>query len=99
MLNDNPEPPQGGYSTYMPTLAERFWRFAGWHSHYPELPEEVRDWPGWAATDVNIYLGFTDRLRLLLNGRLLLKLRHAADKPFDEMVTASSVELVRPGGP
>lgn len=81
---------------YKASWGERFWRWAGWHGQYPELPPEVDKWPGWAATTVRIQLSIGDRLRLLINGRMRLRLRHAADVQFNEMVMASSLELVSP---
>lgn len=89
-----------GYMVYIPTRAERFWRWAGFHSHIPEMSEEGEKLPGWIMTKVGIHLGFFDRLRLLIKGELLVRIEirtSASPEHLERVISASSVELVAPG--
>lgn len=81
---------------YRPTLAERFWRKAGWRYQRQELPDDAPT-EGWAMTQVHLNVSFADRLRLLLTGRVRLDVRQAFDTPVDTVVCATSVEILRPG--
>lgn len=82
---------------YRPTFAERFWRKAGYRYHLQELPDEADGMPGWAMTHVNLTLSFTDRLRLLISGRMRLDVRQAMSESVTTVISATSVEIVRPG--
>lgn len=81
---------------YRPTLAERFWRKAGFRYHLQDLPDDAPT-EGWAMTQVRLNVSFTDRLRLLLTGRMRLDVRQAFNAPVDTVVCATSVEILRPG--
>ncbi len=86
---------------YKPSLAERLWRALGWQPHHADLPEtpEVEAMPGWAMTTICIEFSLIDRLRLLLTGRLRLDVRQAMDARVNEVVSASSHEILPPGKP
>jgi hypothetical protein len=76
VAEDAPEAkPHGGYAAYhIPTRMERFWRSMGFRFHHGEDPEGVDDLPGWMRSEIRLNFSFSDRLRLLLTGRLRLTL-------------------------
>lgn len=62
-----------GYAMiYVPTRMERFWRAMGFRFHHGEEPEGVDELPGWMRSEIGLNFSFSDRLRLLLTGRLRL---------------------------
>lgn len=70
---DEQEPTKHAYySVPMPTLRQRFWRAAGFHYHRGDDPPDIETLSGWMKTDIRIHFGFTDRLRLLLTGKLFV---------------------------
>lgn len=74
MDNDNDPEAKNGYVTYSPTLAERIWRRLGFRYHIGEEPEDIEQLKGWMCTETRMRFGFADRLRLLLSGRLHIRL-------------------------
>lgn len=60
------------YSVYKPTLRERFWRAAGFHYHHGDDPPDIEALTGWMKTDIHLHFSFTDRVRLLLTGKLFV---------------------------
>lgn len=59
-----------------PTWRRRIWRKLGfvYHLGADPTPEEIADRPGWMTTESSFRFGWCDRLRLLLTGRLNIKL-------------------------
>lgn len=77
MPTDTPaltEPIKNGYVTYTPTRSERFWRALGFRYHLGEEPEGIDQLKGWMCTEMRMHLSFADRVRLLLTGRIHLRL-------------------------
>lgn len=66
---------------YVPTWRERFWRKLGFRHHRGEEPRDVDAMPGWMNTATCFSFSFTDRLRLLLTGRLLISTISHTDTP------------------
>ena len=64
-----------------PTLMERFWRKVGFHYHLGDEPQGAESLPGWSQTNQYFHFGWSDRLRLLISGRLLVKLTMSTDTP------------------
>ncbi len=95
-LLDTYETASGCYSVYVPRRAERFWRAMGYHGAYPELPEEAEKLLGWIATDVCIHLSFWDRVRLLMSGKALVRVRTRTDAEVKEAISGSSFEVLPP---
>lgn len=73
MENDTPAI-QNGYVTYQPSLIERAWRGLGFRYHLGEDPEDIDQLKGWMCTETQMRFSFADRVRLLLSGRLNLRL-------------------------
>jgi hypothetical protein len=73
MENDTPAI-QHGYATYQPSLIERAWRGLGFRYHLGEEPEGADQLKGWMCTETRMRFSFADRLRLLLSGRLHIRL-------------------------
>ncbi len=63
-----------GAMEYRPTLIERIWRALGFSYHLGAEPGDIDTLPGWMCTETRMHFGFRDRLRLLISGRLHLKL-------------------------
>lgn len=81
---------------YRPTIAERFWCKAGFRYHLQDLPDDAPS-DGWAMTHVRLNVLFSDRLRLLLSGKLRLDVRQGFNTPVDTVVSATSIQILRPG--
>lgn len=77
MVSETPamtEPINNGFVTYTPTRSERFWRALGFRYHLGDEPEGIDQLKGWMCTETRMRLSFADRVRLLLTGRLHLRL-------------------------
>lgn len=62
-----------GYEA-VPSLAQRAWRALGFRYHLGEEPEGIEKLEGWMCTETRMHFSISDRLRLLLTGRLHIKL-------------------------
>ncbi len=65
---------ENGAMYHVPTLSERAWRWLGFRYHLGTEPEGVDGMQGWMCTDSRMHFGWADRLRLLVSGRLHLRL-------------------------
>lgn len=65
---------KNGYVTYQPTRAERAWRWLGFRYHLGDEPEGIDQLKFWMCTETRMRFGVADRLRLLLTGRLHMRL-------------------------
>jgi len=63
-----------GAFEHVPTLSQRTWRALGFRYHHGEEPEGFELLDGWMCTDTRMQFGILDRLRLLLTGRLYIRL-------------------------
>jgi hypothetical protein len=97
-IADKQEVPEtsGFYMEYVPNRRERFWRAMGYRSKHPDLPEEAEKLPGWIATDIRVHISFMDRLRLLVSGKAMVRVRTATDAPVKTAISASTFEVVPP---
>lgn len=59
---------------HVPTMRERAWRWLGFRYHLGKEPEGIDGMQGWMCTDSRLDFCWSDRLRLLLTGRLRLRL-------------------------
>ena len=81
-----------------PTIRERFWRALGFRYHLVDLPHDIEQkLPGWMMTRSLIAFSLSDRVRLLLTGRLYLDLRQASDVSVSEVHSALSFRIGAPG--
>lgn len=65
---------QGFAMHHVPTPRERAWRWLGFRYHLGEEPDGIDALPGWMCTRTRLHLGWPDRLRLLVSGRLHMQL-------------------------
>ena len=63
-----------GAVAYRPTITQRIWLALGFCYHVGAEPEDVEKLAGWMCTETRMHFGFLDRLRLLISGRLHIKL-------------------------
>lgn len=82
---------------YKPSRTERFWRALGYCSHRPVMSEEGEKLPFWIMTNVNVNMSILDRIRLLISGKMIVRTETRTDVPVATTITASSVEIERPG--
>lgn len=57
-----------------PTWGERAWRFLGYRYHLGDEPEGIDAMQGWMCTESRLHFGLADRVRLLVSGRLHMRL-------------------------
>lgn len=67
-------PGPSGYQTHCPSRTARFWRAVGFRYHLGDSPDDVDALPGWMVTETRMHFGVFDRLRLLMTGRLYIRL-------------------------
>lgn len=65
---------ESGAMYHVPTLAQRAWKRLGYRYHLGDEPDGVDALPGWMCTETRLHFGWADRIRLLLSGRLHMKL-------------------------
>lgn len=86
-----------GYAmTRTPTLYERFIRWAGFRSTHNDMPQTAELMPGWMMTHLHIDFCLSDRLRLLLTGRLRIRLEQRTSAVVDEAVSVASPRILAP---
>lgn len=56
----------------VPTLRQRMLRRLGYRYHLGDEPEGCDALEGWIRTNIRMRIGWADRLRLLITGRLLI---------------------------
>src|SRR5258707_7790648 len=84
----------------VPTFAQKFWRALGFRYHLGDEPPDSEQLRGWMKTDMHLHFGWTDRLRLLVSGRLFIASIVSTDTP-SPMVCKSRMDwhIKRPGEP
>ena len=84
-----------------PTFKERFWRWSGFHGAHaprPEEDEEAEGWaPSWFIVGTRVYLGWPDRFRVLLSGKLHVEQAIKTDVPIGRSRSTSAVGILPPG--
>lgn len=65
---------ENGYAVYRPSFVERFWMRLGYRYHLGEDAKDIENLPGWMCTETRMRFSIMDRIRLLLSGRLHIKL-------------------------
>lgn len=65
---------ENGAMYHIPTMRERLVRRIGYRYHLGDEPTGVDAMPGWMVTETRLHFGWADRLRLLLSGRLHMRL-------------------------
>ena len=81
-----------------PTRRERFWRWAGFRFHLGSDESQPDNAAGWMQTRSTMYLGWSDRLRILMSGRLALQHTYHMDTPTpDKVHTRFDWHILPPG--
>lgn len=83
---------------YVPTRRVRFWRKLGFRFHLGEDPENCDAFQGWMQTCTTFRFCWSDRLRLLLTGRLQVTISNHLDTPSPhEFHTRMDWQIYAPG--
>lgn len=82
---------------YQPTRRERLWRWLGFRYHLGDTPDGADDLPGWMCTETRMHLSVADRVRLLVTGRLHLKLVQHLPVQCDFAKNRFDWRIVAPG--
>lgn len=80
-----------------PTLRQRLWWRLGYQWRIAETPAGAEALQGWMKTEVVVCLSFSDRLRLLLSGRLRLNVINHTDIQIGRAIASTDVLVVPPG--
>ena len=97
VLRENMTIIENGIQVYTPSLTERLWRALGYRSHRPEMSEDGEKLPFWIMTNTHVNMSILDRIRLLVSGKMIVRTETRTDVPVAITITASSVEIERPG--
>lgn len=92
------EATHGAFET-KPTLAQRAARFFGFRYHLGEDPEGVDAYQGWMVTETRMHFGFLDRVRLLVSGKLHIKLVQHTPEEVDDFRNRLDWRILPPGEP
>lgn len=84
------------FMEYKPTRLERFWLALGFGCRVPETTEAMENLPGWMVTNVVIRPRFSDRLRFLICGSALVRIKTHTEHAPGHALSASSFELKPP---
>ena len=82
---------------HVPTWRERAMRRLGFRYHMGETPEGADDMPGWMCTESRMHFSFTDRLRLLVSGRLHIRLVQHMTQQVDSATNRLDFHILAPG--
>lgn len=63
-----------GAMEHRPSWRARAWRRLGFRYHLGEDPKDADSLPGWMCTETRMHFSFGDRLRLLLTGKLHIRI-------------------------
>jgi hypothetical protein len=88
---------ESGAYHHVPTWRERAWRRLGYRYHLGDEPPDTDALPGWMCTETRMRFGWPDRLRLLLTGRLHLRLVQYLPVQCDYAKNRLDWQIDRPG--
>ncbi len=80
-----------------PTLRERLVRRLGFRYHLGQTPDGADDLPGWMCTESRIHFSVADRVRLLLTGRLHIRLVQHTTQQVDSAKNRLDFYIQAPG--
>lgn len=97
-MSETNEATHGGYAmSYAPTKSERLWYALGYRYHLGEEPDDIDALEGWMCTVTRMQFSLADRLRLLLTGRLHIRLVQHLPVRCDFSRNRLDWEIRRPG--
>lgn len=82
------------------TPTQRLWDWLGFGQSYPEispLEDSPNFAPGALVINTKVNVGWPDRLRLLLSGRVVVRTRTVTKEPITVAITRSTFSICRPG--
>lgn len=82
---------------HVPTWRERAWRRLGYRYHLGDEPDGIDAMPGWMCTESRIHFGWADRIRLLLSGRLHMRLVQHTTVQVEDTKNRLDWHIVAPG--
>ena len=88
---------ENGAMHHIPTFAERAWRRLGFRYHLGDEPEGTERLPGWMCTASGIHFDWADRLRLLISGRLRMRLVQHTSVQVEGTKNRFDWHIVAPG--
>lgn len=89
---------QAFYQEYRPSLRERFWRKMGFRFHLGDDGKDTTAFQGRMKTRTRFRFCWSDRLRLLLTGRLEVTISNDIDTPSpDKIHTRMDWQIKAPG--
>jgi len=92
------EAPDTFCMTHIPTWRDHARRLFGFRRNFPDVDanEKAAIMPGWFKTDVNVYLSFGDRVRVLVSGRMRVDIENRFNVSVDTVISASAVSIISP---
>lgn len=88
---------ENGYVTFQPTPIMRLRRWLGFRYHLGEEPDGAENMPGWFVTDTRFHFTLADRLRLLVGGRLKVRIIGHADAKVETVKNRMDWQIFAPG--
>ncbi len=88
---------ENGAIHHVPTLRERVARWLGFRYHLGEEPDGVAAMPGWMCTESRMHFSIPDRLRLLISGRLHLRLVQYTSARVEGTKNRLDFQILAPG--
>ena len=94
------EPPRNlerglSYVEYTPTLRDRIARRLGYRRQHVECMDSINR-PYWFKIDIRAWLPFSERLRVLLSGRVSVTVSCASATPVEDLVSKGETWADRP---
>lgn len=83
----------------VPTIRQKFWWALGFRFHFGAEPPDADLLPGWMRTDMGLRFRWSDRMRLLLTGRLRISSIVHFDTPSPNVCKSRmDWQILPPGG-
>lgn len=82
---------------HVPTWRELMWRRLGYRYHLGDEPDGFDAMNGWMCTDVRLDFSAADRLRLLVSGRLRMRLVQHTTVQVEETKNRFDWHILAPG--
>lgn len=88
---------ENGAMYHLPTMRERVFRWLGFRYHLGSEPEGIDAMPGWMCTESRMHFSLADRLRLLISGRLHLRLVQHTSVQVESAKNRLDFHILAPG--
>lgn len=81
----------------VPTWTERAWRSLGYRYHLGVEPDGIDAMKGWMCTESRLHFSVLDRLRLLVSGRLHMRLVQHTTVQVEDTKNRFDWHILAPG--